>query len=361
MKNSFPFDRSLEFLSPLVQNFCDVKILIVGYGSIGKKHHRIIRMILPQAKIFLLRHDLSRDETRGDIEASILFADFLEKPHVDIDIDIAILANPSSMREAILEKLIDAKCHIFIEKPIASRITENLVRLLSKAKDRGCVIQVGYHLRFNDSLVFLKELIANVPAENVYSVSVEVGQNLELWRPSQNYRSSVSASAELGGGVLLELSHEIDYLIWFFGGISWVWGWADKVSQLDIDVEDTARLIIGFEHPYRHLTASVHMDFVRADSIRRFCICCNDETFVWDGLKNSVTKYSSSETESELVFSGSVDFDVPFKAQFLSFLRAIHHCDYDSVALDQALATVKVIQEVKNFRPDVRFDGVSRN
>ena len=109
-----------------------------------------------------------------------------------------------------------------------------------------------YNLRYNRSLNFFKNSFQTGILGDLHSVRCEVGHYLPYWRTNTDYRKSVSAQKILGGGVLLELSHEIDYLIWIFGSISKVNAFLTRHSSLEIDVEDTAYLRLELSNTHQH-------------------------------------------------------------------------------------------------------------
>ena len=112
--------------------------------------------------------------------------------------------------------------------------------------ERGGIAQVGYRLRFAASVREFKREVDSPRFGGVLSVRAETGQYLPDWRNGRDYRATASARGESGGGVLRELSHEIDYLRWIFGDIEWLSAWCGKQSDLEIDVEDTVHLTLGF-------------------------------------------------------------------------------------------------------------------
>jgi predicted dehydrogenase len=154
----------------------------------------------------------------------------------------------------------------------------------------------------------------------VLSIRCEVGQSLVSWRENSDYREGVSARREMGGGVLLELSHEIDYLAWIFGRINWVSAWIGKQSNLEIDVEDTAHLLLGFETTQIvPPIASLNLDFIRHDVTRR-CVAIGEKgSLAWDAVRGTVEVCLQSEGEWSPLHQSSVERDFSYKAQWQSF------------------------------------------
>jgi len=128
----------------------------------------------------------------------------------------AVIANPASHHLDLAMPLAQAGVHLLVEKPVSSS-THRVSELIEVCRVRGITLMTGYNLRFLPSLKRFRELLEEKRVGRVLSVRAEIGQFLPSWRPGFDYRQSVSARATLGGGVLLELSHEIDYLRWLFG------------------------------------------------------------------------------------------------------------------------------------------------
>jgi predicted dehydrogenase len=201
------------------------KVLIVGLGSIGKRHLRLARELLPNADIRVLRHQHTSDipeNSNGcffNIEDAVHF-----KPQ------IAVVAGPAPFHIDIAEALAFAGTHLLIEKPLSSSL-DNVAKLLETCRKQRVILLTGYNLRFLPSLQKFRELLSEGILGELLSVRCEVGQYLPSWRPDDDYRIGVSARRDLGGGVLLELSHELDYLRWIFGEVEWVSAILSKQSN----------------------------------------------------------------------------------------------------------------------------------
>lgn len=178
--------------------------------------------------------------------------------------------------------------HLLIEKPLSHAAT-GVQALLQRVCEQNLLLQVGYNLRFLPSLEKFRELIHDGAIGRVLSVRCEIGQYLPSWRQDSDYRLGVSARQELGGGVLLELSHELDYLRWIFGEVAWVSAWIGQRSALEIDVEDTAYLTLGFEpdDSGRALVATVNLDFIRHDTTRLCTAIGKQGSLRWNSLRPS--------------------------------------------------------------------------
>ena len=161
-----------------------------------------------------------------------------------------------------------------------------------------------------------RQVINDRDVGEIFKIHCETGQYLPSWRPDVSYEKSVSARAKLGGGVLLELSHEFDYLRWIFGDVSWVSAWYAKQSKLKIDVEDSACVCIGFKSS---AVAHVTMDFVRHDTTRRRTAVGEFGTLNWDGVSGSLTRFDPGVGVWKEVFLEPIERDQTYRSQFDSF------------------------------------------
>ena len=215
-----------------------MRVLIVGYGSIGKRHEIICRLVDPECEIVLL--------TRNKFcqpKHAFYVTDSLDEA-LKLNPDCAVIASPATFHVRHVLALIKSGCDCLVEKPLADNLRDALT-MQSVIKSSGQILQVGYNLRYDPCLHRVKEIIDKGLYGSLLHVRCEFGQYLPDWRPDKDYKTCVSANRFLGGGILLEMSHEINYLSWIIGQIKWVSAWVGHIGCLDIDVEDTALLRIG--------------------------------------------------------------------------------------------------------------------
>ena len=182
------------------------RILIAGLGSIGRRHLRLARKLIPNADIRILRHLVTSEVPEysngcfSTTEEAVAFAP-----------QIAVIATPATFHISTAQPLAEAGVHLLIEKPLSATLN-GVSELIDTCRQQRTVLQIGYNLRFLPSLQRFRDLLGQQVIGKLLSVRCEIGQYLPSWRPGTDYRHGVSARRELGGGVLLELSHEIEYL-----------------------------------------------------------------------------------------------------------------------------------------------------
>lgn len=295
-----------------------MKVLVVGLGSAGRRHLRHLRALLPQADITVWRQQARPDNAgapprEADRVVFDLHAALSGKP------DIAVIANPASRHIATAMPLAESGAHLLIEKPIADSFY-GVDGLIAACRNNKRILMVGYTLRFYPPLMALREAFKAGRIGRLMSVRAEVGQYLPDWRPDRDYRETVSAQRELGGGALLELSHEIDSLRWIAGEAVSVSARIGRYSDLDIDVEDTAELLVDLECG---ALASVHLDMVQRPPIRGFRLIGSSGTLDLDLLTDELV-FTSGRREV-LHAAGSVDFDGVYASELRHFLDCVAH------------------------------------
>jgi predicted dehydrogenase len=320
------------------------RLLIVGLGSIGTRHARLVRELVPEVRIAAWRHGQARHTPGAGIELCVtsLEAALQFRPQA------ALIANPASMHIDAALPLARAGVHLLIEKPISSsaaRVSE----LIETCAAQGLMLMTGYNLRFLPSLQRFRELLKQNRVGRVLSVRAEIGQFLPGWRPDTDYRETVSAKVALGGGVLLELSHEIDYLRWLFGEVEWVSAVQRKQSALEIDVDDTAHLILGFAHDAgaRPLVAALNMDFIRHDTTRCCTVIGETGSLRWNALTGTVEIFEQGGAAWQTLFTHQHQRDDSYLAQWRHFLACIAGSDVPLVSGQDGLAALRIIEAAR--------------
>jgi predicted dehydrogenase len=319
------------------------RILIVGLGSIGKKHLSIARSMYPEAKIMVLRHSKSNENFQ-----TADFTVYNEKEAIDFNPQISVICTPSSQHLCVAMALAKIGSHLLIEKPISNN-TKNVRELVNYCKVHNRVLLVGYNLRYLGSLLHFKNQIESGCIGKILAVKSEVGQYLPSWRKDSDYRTNVSANSRLGGGVLLELSHEIDYLRWIFGEIIWVRSTLAKLSSLEIDVEDYANLTLGIKGSEQSdiVIGNVIMDFFRHDD-KRSCFAIGElGTLMWDGIEDKVLRKLSTESDWTILFEGKQNREESYTQEWKALTALVENERSEVLSGDDGLAVLKIIDATR--------------
>lgn len=257
------------------------KILVVGYGSIGKRHVKNLLKFSDVCVIICTKQKL-KSEKRKIFFHSIKEC-LNEKP------TMAFITNESSYHIKTAIKLAGSNLHLFIEKPLSNSLSETLI-LKKLINERKLITQLGCNLRFYPPFKKIKKLVDNQIVGKPISVQVETGSFLPDWHPYENYRKGYAAKKELGGGILLTAIHEIDYLYWIFGKITDVSSITGKFSDLEVNADDLSVSLIKFKN---NLIGEIHLDYFQRPFFKSCKIKCTKGVILWDSGTNKVKVYNA--------------------------------------------------------------------
>ena len=293
---------------------------MVGSGSIAKRHLANLRQLLPNSEVGCVSAS-GRMLVEGETPATAHFPSFVEavawKP------DLAIVASPATLHLDHAAKLLATGIAVLIEKPLSDSLARHdaLAEQLAPWRDR---IGVAYNLRHLSSYCHMQTLLAEQVVGRIHSIHIDLGQYLPDWRPHSDYHSNVSANRALGGGVLLELSHEFDYLIHLFGWFDRVFCISGNSGELEIDVEDRADILLTRADG---IVAQLHLDFLQRKATRSCKVIGQKGNLHWDLITNSI-KMETAATQ-ETLFADPVS---DRNAMYLDLLRSFIDTSQGGVA-----------------------------
>lgn len=307
--------------------FCDTKkqaidnILVVGTGNIAKRHIRNARTLYPNAKVTCVSSS-GRPVEISEIEEATI-AESIEEA-VTLEPKFAVISSPAPFHLKHAHATITAGIPTLIEKPLCSDLKETTKYAFDKRIKTG----VAYNLRYLPTLQILKETLRNGKLGKVSTASVSVGQYLPSWRPNQDYRKTVSAQSKLGGGALLELSHELDYLNMLFGPFTHVSSRMHVTNQLEIDVEDTVDTLLQSADG---VTVILHLDFLAPSPVRSLRTIGEHGILNCDMIKNEITFSAGSSIRETIYTDPKYDMNDCYLDQMQNFVNFIDgHTDFPS-------------------------------
>jgi len=335
----------------------NVKILIAGLGSIGRRHFRNL-IALGETDLILLRTrkaTLPDDELAGyPVENDIHEALEKHKP------DAVVVANPTSLHLNVAIPAAEVGCHILLEKPV-SHTLEGLDTLQKAARESGSKILVGFQFRYHPTLNKARELIQSGGLGQVLTVHAHWGEYLPNWHPWEDYRQSYAARADLGGGVIGTLAHPIDYLRYLLGEIDALWSFNGHLSSLEIDVEDIAEISLKFANG---AIGGVHLNYVQRPPAHRLEIVGANGTLRWDNADGTLHFYkmpapfgSYSDVPPAPVIEtfstpGGFDRNDLFLAQTHHFLNVVRGQEEPVCTLEDGVRVQELVQAARMARAD---------
>jgi len=304
-----------------------MKILVVGAGSIGTRHRDNLEALGAEVATSDLNPVRKSDYTN------------LHTAIKDFHPDAAVVAVPTHLHMDVAIEVASHNMPLFIEKPVSH--TMNGIDVLQRMlKVTGQWAVVGYSLRFHPALQIIKELLPRIGTP-LYA-RAEVGQYLPDWHPTEDYTKWYMAHEDQGGGALLDLSHEIDYMRWMFGDISEAQGYVGKVSNLEMDADDLAD--IQTHHENLPL-GSIHMDLLDRSYNRRLRIVGSDATIAWE-WDRSITLKAGEFIEYSAY---KPDRNIQFIKEMEAFVKGVKSgIPHPTMAtLDDGIEVLKTVLELK--------------
>lgn len=252
-----------------------MKALVLGCGSIGVRH---IGHLLQLGVTDLEAADpdpaaCKKAESLFNIPVCLDPEEALRKSP-----EVVLVCTPAHLHIPMALKALDSGAHVFIEKPLSTAVkgTEELLR---EVKAGGKTVQVGYNLRYHPAMMAIKRIVDAGRLGRVLAAHAEFGLYLGKWWPNQDYRQSYMARADLGGGLLMDASHEIDSLMWFLGDVREVAAFEGRQSTLAIDGADTVKVIMNMDSG---AVASLHLDCLQPTYTRSYTLTGEDTSLRWD-------------------------------------------------------------------------------
>jgi predicted dehydrogenase len=304
-----------------------MKVLVIGLGSIAQKHIHAIKFLRPDAEIFALR-------SSNNAPALSEIQNIYSWDEVPKDLKFILISNPTSEHLNTIQKALAYRVPIFLEKPPLMSM-DGAEETMKQVTAFSVPVYTAFNLRFYPLIEWTKN---NLPLEKVLEVQVYCGSYLPEWRVGQDYRKNYSSIQALGGGVHLDLIHEMDYVTWIFGLPVASRLFLSKVSKLEIDSVDAAHYWLS----YPNYNISILLNYFRRDKKRSMEIVMEDTTWTVDIMKGLVTdstgqivfktNYNIIDTYVDQMryFLDCIESNIPFMNNLSQSIKTLNHSLHDS-------------------------------
>ena len=269
-----------------------MRFLICGLGSIGRRHLNNLTA-LGQEDVVLFRTGNSTlpDAPLAGLPIENDLGTALDRWRPEC----VVVSNPTALHLPTALAAAKAGCHLLIEKPV-SHTLEGIGDLQAAVRASGSRVLVGYHFRFNPGLQWVERLLGQGTIGRVLRATAHWGEYLPDWHPWEDYRKSYSARPELGGGVLLTLSHPFDYLRWLLGEFGEVSAEAKTSEALGLDVEDWAEVELRSSSD---ASVNVHLDYLQKPPSHWLEIEGSEGKLRWESDSSEVRWATSGEANDQ--------------------------------------------------------------
>ncbi|TXD50341.1 MULTISPECIES: Gfo/Idh/MocA family protein [unclassified Polaribacter] len=260
-----------------------MKVLIIGLGSIANKHILALRKVDSKVEIYALRRAISKEENGIKQLYSLKDIEIL-------GLDFIMISNPTNVHFETLKEVYKFNIPLFIEKPLFSKKGPKEAELVDLI-NRNNSTYIACNLRFHKGIIEMKSLLLG---KRIEEVNVYCGSYLPNWRPNVNYKEVYSANKEQGGGVHIDLIHELDYIYWIFGKPILTKKTFGATSSLAITAYDYANYLWTYEQ----FNANVVLNYYRKDTKRTFEVLTDKGTYLLDLIENKI-RFNNKEIYAE--------------------------------------------------------------
>lgn len=303
-----------------------MNILIVGLGSIAQKHISALRALAPLACVYALRSSRRRTKETGDV-ISIYSLNDAE----GITFEFIIISNPTSIHIKTINDLISLGSPFFIEKPLSSS-SRNIPTLIKRIQENSIKTYVACNLRFHPLIRFVKDNLHQLG--KIEEVNVYCGSDLRTWREGKDFRNSYSARRDMGGGVHLDLIHELDYVYWFFGKPESLHRRLTSKSSLEIDSIDYANYSLA----YSNFCVNIVLNYFRITPKRQLEIVAENSIWIANLLTGNI-----KDQNDEIVYSGGIySSSQTYRDQMAFFMQRILQAGESFNTIEEAFEVLKI-------------------
>lgn len=312
------------------------RILLIGLGSIGKRH---LRNIISLGYHHV--HIVSRSgNLKGEFSSLQVYKTVEEALSLSL-FDAAIICTPTAMHLPALKLLLQHSVeNIYIEKPISHNY-DGIREIIKNYKLSNCNIHVGFDLHYDLGLQKVHELIQSKTIGDIISVNAQVGQYLPDWRPNEDYSQGMSAKISTGGGVMLDLVHEFDYLYWLLGEVDIIASFNKNSGSLKIETEDIAEVLLKFKNG---IIGTIHLDYLQPKLVRNCLFTGSNGSIFWNLVESKVSWINHQKNEQVYSYAGFERNDrfVNIMKDFLS-----QNQNQQTTSFEQGLQSLRVVLAAK--------------
>jgi predicted dehydrogenase len=315
-------------------------ILIIGTGSAGKRHAR--NLISLGCSVSCMDPRLDRlDELAGEeIKVASVFTELEDAFSIDGAFDAVVVASPPSFHVDQAISALERRLPVLLEKPVSPDLFSSL-RLQKAVREGKAPLLLGYTWRWWTPLSKVKALIDQRVVGKLRYVKFTMSAHLADWHPWERYQDFFMASSELGGGALLDESHWLDLMLWFFGMPEKLFAKIEKISRLEIETDDNVDMMVFYGNDLR---VSLHLDLYGRPHEKSIQFAGDDGTLLWEPNQIRIGKQMDPEWEIENFNYDRNDMFVAVAEEFLTIIGG--HSD-PTCNIDDGVRVLKLIEAAR--------------
>ncbi len=333
-----------------------MNVLFLGLGGIGQRHLRnLLSLSVPDLHIyayrvrnasFVLSDNLTIREGQAlETQYPLTICKSLDEAW-EHKIDAVFICNPTSLHREALRQAVEHARSIFVEKPIAESM-EGIEEIAALCRKRDVITFVGYQNRFHPCIEKAKDLLAEGAVGRVVAVNAEIGEDVRKWHRYEDYRGMYACRKDLGGGVVLSQIHELDYIPYLLSAMPHsVFAIGGKLSNLEIDVEDVASIMLAFQVEGQEIPVHIHEDYLQSPPSRKCKFIGTKGKLEFDLLSAEIVQY---DEDGQKCLREQYDFqrNDMFLKEMKSFLNAAESHQNSCISLQEGAKSLCIAEAVK--------------
>ena len=332
-----------------------MRFLIVGTGSIGKRHVRNLQALGVNPA------DITAVDTREDRRQEIGDLLKIEKAYSSLDealqngsYDAACVCSPTFLHIPQAIRLAEKGINILMEKPLGHNL-DGIKELKVAVEKNDVVILMAYIFRFAPITQKVKEILNSGVIGNILSVRGEFSEYLPDWHPWEDYRTFYMAKKSMGGGSILDQSHIMDLVHYLVGGFESVFAINTKISNLEIEADDIAEMVVNLKN---EVIASIHTDIFGRDHKKYLEIKGEKGNILWDFYRNEVRYYNSETKSTNEYRKFPADFNLAYVEQLKHFIACCEGREKPLAPLQDGIETMELIMAAENSQETKKMERV---
>jgi predicted dehydrogenase len=326
-----------------------LKILVIGSGSIGQRHIKNLKSLgINNIEVF--------DNDKKILKSVEKKFKIKSQNKLNFNkIDCTLICTPPNSHTKLTKLALEDNSNVFIEKPLSNSLKD--INVISKlAKKKSLKIFVGYVFRFDKGLLKINEFLKKDKIGDVVSYDAYEGWHLSNWRPWQNFEKSYTSSKNMGGGIILDGSHELNYLQWIGGQIDYVFSFYQKIPKMKVETEGISEILTQFNSK---AIGRIHLDFINPKYNRHCEILGNDGSINWSYENLSFTIQKIDGTKKLVKYEN--DPNRMYVDEMQHVIKCINDEELNRISLEDAKKTLAISLSIKESGRQKKAIKITKN
>jgi len=315
-------------------------LLIIGTGSAGKRHARNLYSLGCAVSCMDPRRDRLDEFAAEEIRLRSVFTDLEDAFSSGRSFDGVVVASPPGYHVEQAISALRRGVPVLLEKPVSPDLSSSL-ELQKTVHECGVPLLLGYTWRWWPPLSKVKALVGRQVVGRLRYVKFTMSAHLADWHPWERYQDFFMASRALGGGALLDESHWVDLMLWFFGMPKKLFAKIEKISGLEIETDDNVDMLVYYDNDLR---VNLHLDLYGRPHEKSIQFAGEDGTLIWEPNRIKIGRQIDPAWEMEESHYDRNDMFIGVAKEFLEILEGHAH---PSCSINDGVRVLNLIEAAR--------------